>query len=105
MACLSKISEDGHFVVYANPIFIQRPYELQDGATLIFEVIEIEATALKKVVGAIDSFVVDSQAFVGILEELLPVQSATGEMFGRSMLRGKIFIKNLLLEEQTNTLN
>jgi len=102
MACLSVFREDAKIaVVCANPIYLDSSSKIQSDAALAFDVLDVDALALKSMIGALQIFALESQAFWGMLTSLEPGVA----LFGRPALRGRLIVKSILSEHQSATAN
>jgi hypothetical protein len=70
MSALSAIDESGIALGVANPIFPISELDLRKGAKFIFEVFEVDASWLKKLVGVKVTYAYDHHTFIGELTEL-----------------------------------
>jgi hypothetical protein len=61
MAALSILHEDGVMVGCANPIYLTCAMEYRRGAKVTFEVLEADASYLKRLVGKTETFALDPQ--------------------------------------------
>ena len=91
MACLSVYNPDGAgpAVVCANPIHLLGSQELRRDAELPFEVLEQDASSLKKMIGEHRLFVLHSQAFWGTLQRLEPSPTP---ILGKPALSGLLHV-------------
>lgn len=99
MSCLSVIDVEvpGPPRVVANPIFMLSPaQDLLPGSSLIFEVLDKDACALRSLIGRIKFFVLDAtMSSWGELERLRPCESThSGLAYSRAQptLRGVLSI-------------
>ena len=102
MACLSVLGEDAKMaVVCANPIYLDSSSKIQADAALAFDVLDVDALALKSMIGALQIFALESQAFWGMLASLEPGVA----LFGKPALRGRLIVKSILSEHKSTTAN
>jgi hypothetical protein len=102
MACLSVFNEDAKLtVVCANPIYLNSSSRIQANATLVFDVLYEDASSLKNMIGSLQIFALESQAFWGTLSSLEP----TGSLFGKPALRGSLMVQTILNEHESSTDN
>jgi hypothetical protein len=92
-----SIARDGRLplVTLANPIFVQsRPEVLPAGGTIVFEVLEVDATGMQNLRNIPSQYALDGQAFTGTLVSLEPCKSVQWEgmpgLEDRPTLRGKL---------------
>jgi hypothetical protein len=72
--------------VVANPIFLTSPLRTEGGAEVTFEVFDIDAGALRELVGTKQLYHLDNTLFWAELKSLLPCQNTHP---GLSLLRHK----------------
>jgi hypothetical protein len=102
MACLSVFKEDAKIpVVCANPIYLDSSSKIQSDAILGFDVLDVDASTLKRMIGALQIFALESQAFWGMLTSLEPGAA----LFGKPALRGRLIVKSILSEHESTTAN
>ena len=66
MACLSVFREDAKMAaVCANPIYLDSSSKIQSDAALAFEVLDVDALALKSMIGALQIFCARIRSFLG----------------------------------------
>jgi hypothetical protein len=70
MSALSAMDESGIALGVANPIFPTSEFDLRKGAKFTFEVFEIDAAWLKKLVGKKLTYAYEQRAFIAELTEL-----------------------------------
>lgn len=96
MATLSILAEDGIMITCAN-IYPRFPIDCRAGAKIIFEVLEVDASSLKRRVGKTETFGLntDQLPFTGQLTSLEPCTStvpALALMRDRPALRGVLTV-------------
>jgi hypothetical protein len=72
MAALSIFEDGGVAIGCANPIFPIGSEEVREGLSLVFEVFEIDATTLKRLIGKRELYGFEGYAFAGELISLEP---------------------------------
>jgi hypothetical protein len=85
MAALSVQEEGGVFTYCANPIFVTSEIDMRTGAKLTFEVLEVEASRLKSMVGEVATFGLGPERtpFVAEVTSIVPCTS-TAHVFTSS---------------------
>ena len=81
MAALSVLHEHGFFVGCASPVFLTSELDTRKGATLTFEVLDVDASSLKAMIGKVETFGLgsDSPPFVAEVTRIVPcVSTASG---------------------------
>ncbi len=102
MACLSVFRGDAKVaVVCTNLIYLDSSSKIQSDATLAFDVLDVDALTLKRMIGALQIFALESKAFWGVLTSLEPGAA----LFGKPALRGRLIVKSILSEDKSTTAN
>jgi hypothetical protein len=70
MSALSAMDESGIALGVANPIFPTSEFDLRKGAKFTFEVFEVDAAWLKKLVGKTMTYAYEQRLFAAELTEL-----------------------------------
>jgi hypothetical protein len=101
MACLSVFPPDGRLaVVVANPIYLVGFEELLEGASLSFEVLDVDASSLKSMIGETQFFVLHSQAFWGTIRSL---ERSAEPLLGKPALSGILIVHNLASQNEQSS--
>lgn len=85
MSALTVVSEDGLAGGGANPIYLVSDIDLRNGAQITFEVLEADASQLKKLVGTKGAFGIDAATngiFFGELTSVVVTRWYTGTRSG-----------------------
>jgi hypothetical protein len=95
MASLSILSEGGLMVGCANPIYLTSEADYREGAKLTFEVLEADASSLRRLLGKIDTFGIDPRepVFIAELTSLEPCESTVEAL---ALLRDKPAMRGTL---------
>jgi hypothetical protein len=107
MASLSIFLPEGVAVGCANPIYPTGEVDLRDGATLTFEVRDVDCSSLKPRIGKAEQFGFESRVFYG---ELLSLESSQATdpalvLLGKPVMRGILKIHRMLKPEDRNRQN
>lgn len=99
MSCLSVQDHDGMFTICANPIFTLTDVDLRTGAKIIFEVLESNASRLKKIVGQRSAFALGSSQppFIAELASLDTLEPGTSESISLLYMRNRPTLRGVLV--------
>lgn len=97
MATLSILEEDGILVTCANPIYPTSPVDSHRGAKITFEVLEVDASSLKRLAGTgrMETFVMDPHQFP-FSAELTTLEPCTSTVPALSLLRDRPAMRGVL---------
>jgi hypothetical protein len=101
MAVLSILDHDGIISICASPIYPTSEIDLRRGAKLIFEVLEKDASRLKRLVGQMSTFGIDPKRplFLAELTSLEPCTSTVVPLMLMShepTMRGVLTIQEMV---------
>jgi hypothetical protein len=96
MATLSVLSEDGMMVICASPIYLTSAIEYRPGAKLMFEVLEADATSLKRLVGKTETFGMDPTQ-LPFTAQLTNLESCTSTVEALALLRDRPAMRGVLV--------
>jgi hypothetical protein len=101
MYALSRLAEQGIMIRCASPVYAVCEPDYRPGARLTFEVLEADASSLKRLVGKTETFGTDSEhlPFIGQLVSLEPCTSSVAAlslMRAKPAMRGVIVIERLV---------
>jgi|HubBroStandDraft_2_1064218.scaffolds.fasta_scaffold161372_1 hypothetical protein len=95
MATLSILAEDGMMITCANPIYLTSPIDYSRGSKVTFEVLEANASSLKRLAGKIETFGVDPQQFP-FSAELTSLEPCTSTVTALALLRDRPAMRGVL---------
>ena|SRR2546426_7720281 len=88
MAVLSVLHKDGIFVGCASPVFLTSELDIRKGANLTLEILEADASSLKRMIGKVETFGLgnDQPPFVAEVTSIAPCTSTAS---GLALLRDR----------------
>jgi len=99
MYALSRLEEDGLMILCASPVYPTSQPDYRPGARLTFEVLEVDASSLKRLVGKTETFGTDPQQlpFIG---KLVSLDHCTSTVVALSRLRHKPAMRGVIVIER-----
>ena len=95
MSCLSVLDHDGIISICANSIYLTSEMDLRRGAKVTFEVLEVDASRLRRLVGQVATFGFDpKQALFNA--ELTSLEPCTSTVLALSLMRHKPAMRGVL---------
>jgi len=104
MSCLSILGEGGVMLGCANPIYLTSEMDYSRGAKVIFEVLEADASQLKRLLGKMEHLALDSQhpPFSATLTSLEPCKTTIHALavFKTPVMRGILTVHGKINSER-----
>jgi hypothetical protein len=97
---LSVVSEDGLAMHCASPVYPTSQPDYRPGARLTFEVLEVDASSLKRLVGKAETFVVDDPRQVPFIGRLASLEPCTSSVEALSLMRYKPAMRAVIVIER-----
>jgi hypothetical protein len=95
MATLSILAEDGIMITCANPIYLASPIDCSRGSKVTFEVLEVDASFLKRLAGKIETFGLDPTQ-PPFTAELTSLESCASTVPALALLRDRPAMRGVL---------
>jgi hypothetical protein len=95
MAHLSILHQDGIMVTCANPVHLTEPADFRDGGRIAFEVLEADASYLKRLIGKTETFGLDPQQ-LPLSARLIALEPCKSTVDALSLLRHKPAMRGVL---------